>query len=85
MATNKVLFVTEDGSINYDIPGGVQVCTEELIDYFKLTSFDPEIFSVKTTRRFSDRLKIKFGIDVFNSFDFERVSDDLARIPKNRY
>jgi glycosyltransferase involved in cell wall biosynthesis len=79
MTANKVLFVTEDGSINYDIPGGVQVCTEEMIDYFKLTSFDLEIFSVKTTRRISDRLKIKLGIDVFNSFDFERLSDDLAR------
>lgn len=73
-----VLFVVESGSVEYTIPGGVQVCTEELIRYFHLTSFNLEIFPVKTTRRIRDRIKIKLGIDVYNSFDFAALAEGIC-------
>jgi len=75
-----ILFVVESGSLEYTIPGGVQVCTEELIRYFRLTSFNLEIFPVKTTRRLQDRIKIKLGIDVYNSFDYASLANEICSI-----
>ena len=74
----KILFVAEKGSFDYTIPGGVQLCTQEFVEYFRRTIFDTVLYRVSTTRRFSDRIKIKLGIDTYNSFDFEQIANDLA-------
>ncbi|RYG54459.1 MAG: glycosyltransferase family 1 protein [Chitinophagaceae bacterium] len=87
VAKEKILFVVESGSLDYTIPGGVQVCTEELIHYFRLTRFEPDILPVKTTRRIRDRIKIRLGIDVYESFDFAalaaRICEKLAQSETN--
>ncbi|RYG30160.1 MAG: hypothetical protein EOO01_37140, partial [Chitinophagaceae bacterium] len=74
-----ILFVVESGSLDYTLPGGVQVCTEELLHYFRLTSFDLNVLPVKTTGRVKDRIRIKLGLDVYQSFDFALLAEDICR------
>ncbi|MEI6946649.1 glycosyltransferase [Paraflavisolibacter sp. H34] len=75
----KVLFIAEKGSLECHIPGGVQLCTRELIQYFELAGFEVLKYGVQTTRRILPRIIIRMGMDAYNFFDFKKIARDIAQ------
>lgn len=78
MAKRKILFVVDSGAVDYSIPGGIQLCTAEVIEYFKLTSFDAEVYPVTAKWRFSDKVRRKLGLEIYGSSGSDALALRLA-------
>jgi len=80
----ELLFISDKKFTDFTIPGGVQLCTTEFLQYFKLAGFNPAIIKLDTTRSFSKKLRIKFGIEVYDRYDFEKYTDEIISQINNK-
>lgn len=63
------LFITNKNDL-YSIPkGGVQICSEEYLDIVKNISSSFEVFYIKVSRKWSNRLLRKLNIDSYKLYD----------------
>jgi len=75
----KLLFISYERFVKYEIAGGVQLCTEEFLEYFKLAKYEVETYLLGVTTNKVKRLKIKFGFEVYDMFDFETHAKLIAK------
>jgi glycosyltransferase involved in cell wall biosynthesis len=76
----NVLFITDENYVNQEIPGGVQLCTDEFLQYIRSAGFNPVIFAVKPTRSISKRFRARAGINVYDLYDFENYANAVAGV-----
>jgi len=75
----KLIFVADAIHLKSEIPGGVQICTNEYIDLLKESGFDVVTFGVIHTKRIFIRLKIKLGIELYERYDFKEIFEELKK------
>ncbi|MES2062123.1 MAG: glycosyltransferase [Bacteroidota bacterium] len=73
----KVLFITDGAYIDYEIAGGVQLCTQEFITYFETAGYVINIFKVQPEITVAKKIKIKLDIEVYSIYE---VGKYLAQI-----
>jgi len=73
----KVLFITDGAYIDYEIAGGVQLCTQEFVTYFETAGYAINIFKVKPEINIAKKIKIKLDIEVYSIYE---VGKYLAQI-----
>lgn len=79
MVTYKnILFITDKNYVDYTVPGGVQVCTEEFIEYFKLAGYNIIFIKVAPNLSFLNRLKIKIGIEAYELYSVNQYLDEIV-------
>ncbi len=76
---NKLLFIAEEIHLKSDIPGGVQICTDEYIKLLEHCDFNVIPFPVKQTRKIYPRIKIKLGIELYTRYDFKKISEEIIK------
>ncbi|RXK59448.1 glycosyltransferase [Lacibacter luteus] len=57
--------------------GGVRVCTEEYLELIKKL-YDVEVFKVCYNISFAYRLRVRFGLNVYNDYQPEQYAEQLA-------
>jgi hypothetical protein len=63
---STVLFITDKRFVDYKIPGGVQLCTTEFIEYLKKAGFGVNIFKVEPSITLTKKIKLKLGIEAYD-------------------
>ncbi|RZL41841.1 MAG: glycosyltransferase family 1 protein, partial [Pedobacter sp.] len=79
MQKENVLFITDKNYVDYQIPGGVQICTEEFISYLELAGYHVIIQKVLPKITFLKRLKLKLGIETYELYDVENYLSDISQ------
>jgi glycosyltransferase involved in cell wall biosynthesis len=74
---NKILFITDKVCTDFDIPGGVQLCTREFIEYLNNAGYEVELFKIINKIDWKRKLKIKFGLDVYDTYDFKKQAGQI--------
>ncbi len=75
-----VLFITDKGFVDFDIPGGVQICTSEFIRYLETANFEVKVFKVMPSATLINRVKVKLGIEVYELYNVDPYLKELAEI-----
>lgn len=73
-----VLFITDKIFVDYDIPGGVQICTTEFITYLEKAGFDVQIFKVTPSPTIFNRIKAKLGVEAYELYNVNACLDELV-------
>lgn len=76
----KILFITDNKNLDFKIPGGVQICTLEFLEYFKLSGFEVLPFCVVPTKSIIKKLKINLDIEVYDRYDFDAYINEIVHI-----
>lgn len=76
----RALLIANNKHLHSDIKGGVQLCTDEFISLFSKADFELKYFPVNPTRNILHRLKIKLGIDVYQTYDAKKYINQLIEI-----
>jgi len=76
----KILFVTDARHTFSEKKGGVQVCTEEYINLLRASGFDVLLHPVEHTKKFSKRIKIKLGLDMYDRYDFDDLFELIEKV-----
>ncbi|UKT64385.1 glycosyltransferase [Pedobacter mucosus] len=66
-----ILFITDKKYIDYEIAGGVQICTREFLEYFEGAGYNVIVVRVLPTITLMKRLKLKLGIEAYELYDLE--------------
>ena len=74
------LFITDKGFVDFDIPGGVQICTSEFITYLEKADFDIKIFKVTPSPTLINRVKVKLGIEVYELYNINTYLNEIVNI-----
>ncbi|MET0570904.1 MAG: glycosyltransferase [Pedobacter agri] len=74
----NILFITDKNYVDYLVPGGVQICTEEFISYFKLAGYNVIIVKVTPNLTFLNRVKIKIGVEVYELYSVDGYLDEIV-------
>ncbi|WP_165501753.1 glycosyltransferase family protein [Pedobacter frigiditerrae] len=81
----NVLFITDKGYVDYKLPGGVQICTEEFIRYLNNAGFNIIIIKVSPDITLLKRIKLKLGIETYELYDSKiYISEIVNAIVKNQ-
>lgn len=81
----NVLFISDKGYIDYKLPGGVQICTEEFIRYLDNAGFNVIIIKVSPNITLLKRIKLKLGIDTYELYDPKNYLREIVNtIVKNQ-
>lgn len=72
------LFITEQKYIDYQIPGGVQLCTAEFLKYFEQAGYTIIPFKVQPNVTSLKKIKIKLGIEIYSLYEVERYLKELV-------
>lgn len=83
VSVRKILFITDKKNIDFKVPGGVQICTEEFLEYLRLSGFEVIPFYIVPTKDILKRLKIKLDIEVYERYNFDVYINDIAYIINN--
>jgi hypothetical protein len=75
--SKKLIFVSFKNHWESNIPGGVQVCTQEYFELLKSCGFDIEPLVVEYTSNYYKRLKIKLGVEVYDVFNRNTVAKEI--------
>lgn len=76
----SALFITEQKYMDYAIPGGVQLCTAEFIQYFETAGYQVIPFKVKPVISTLKKIKIKLGIEVYSLYEIKDYAKDLVAL-----
>ncbi|MFN8256707.1 MAG: glycosyltransferase [Bacteroidales bacterium] len=68
-----VLFISTKSHINKEKIGGVQLCSFEYIELLEKAGFNVKIQPIEYSANLMIRLKIRFGIDVYNRFRYNKI------------
>jgi hypothetical protein len=71
------LFITDKVFIDYDIPGGVQICTAEFITYLQKADFDVQVFKVTPSATIINRIKAKLGLEAYELYNVDVCLEEL--------
>ena len=77
---HTALFITDKGYVDYDIPGGVQICTTEFIKYLEKADFDITIFKITPSPTILNRIKIKLGIEAYELYNVNTHLSEIVNI-----
>ncbi|WP_256009566.1 glycosyltransferase [Desertivirga xinjiangensis] len=78
----KILFISDRKYVDFHIPGGVQLCTSEYLTYLSHSGHDPIIIKLDTTKSFLKKIKIKFGLEVYDRYDFNNYTTEIVNAVK---
>ena len=74
----KAIFLSHKDLISSKITGGVQLCSTELLSVIKNSAvIDVQEYHIDYTRRITDRLKIKLGLENYNMYDVKKDTPAL--------
>jgi glycosyltransferase involved in cell wall biosynthesis len=68
----EVLFITDGAYIDYEIAGGVQLCTQEFITYLKTAGYTINIFKVQPEITIAKKIKIKLDIEAYSIYEVDK-------------
>ena len=80
MTISKTLFITNPKDLSANIPGGVQLCSQEFLDVIRTISEEVIVYKVDVSKSICLRLKRKIKVDSYNLYDFEKHKKNLAEI-----
>lgn len=83
-ATPKILFLSDERYIHSPIPGGVQICTAEYINYLKATGFEVSVLPVQPRVSTLARLKVRLGIEVYDLYTIKHHYQEIADIIRSQ-
>jgi hypothetical protein len=72
-----VLFLSDKIFVDYTIPGGVQLCTHEFIEYLETAGYTVKTIKVNPTITFARKVRKKLHIEAYELYD---VDDWLTEI-----
>jgi glycosyltransferase involved in cell wall biosynthesis len=79
--TQKVLLITDKAHVDYELAGGVQLCTNEFITYFEKAGYIIEIFRVQPALTKIKKLKIRMGLEAYSLYEIDHyVNSIVAKI-----
>jgi Glycosyl transferases group 1 len=81
----NILFITDKLYVDYEIPGGVQICTEEFIKYFETVGYNIIIIKISPNITLVKRLKLKFGIETYELYDEENYLKEIEDTIANNH
>ncbi len=75
MDRGDLLFISDKAHLDADIPGGVQICTQEYIDLLKETGFDLTVLPVSPRRDLQYRVLNRLFPDPYSRYDASIIAD----------
>jgi glycosyltransferase involved in cell wall biosynthesis len=67
-----LLFITDKRFVDYNIGGGVQLCTNEFLAYFETAGYRVNIFKVDPSTSFITKVKNKLGIEAYEIYNVDK-------------
>ncbi|WP_442590250.1 glycosyltransferase [Pedobacter sp. AW31-3R] len=74
------LFITAQKYVDYQVPGGVQLCTAEFMHYFESAGYSLIPFKVQPRLTIRKRIKIKLGIETYSLYDAASYLKELLAV-----
>jgi len=66
-----VLFLSDKVFVDYTIPGGVQLCTYEFIEYLEAAGYSVKVIKVNPVITFTRKVKKKLHVEAYELYDVE--------------
>lgn len=66
-----VLFLSDKLFVDYTIPGGVQLCTHEFIEYLETAGYVVKVIRVRPNITFARKVKKKLHIEAYELYDVD--------------
>lgn len=82
---DKLLFITDRRYVDYQVKGGVQVCTAEYMALLRAAGFDLLVHPIDHTHSLRVRLKLKFGLGAYDRYDCEALLPALLERLKSEH
>lgn len=80
----KAIFLTNKSSLNSEVTGGVQLCTQEFVEILKqVESISLENYYVKFTKNFCQRVYMKLGFENYSMYDIQKDKSALVNYIKD--
>lgn len=73
-----VLLITDKIFVDYTIPGGVQVCTHEFMDYFTAAGYTVKVVKVTPNVTFLRKVKKKLHIEAYEMYDIDNWLEEIV-------
>ncbi|MES2267310.1 MAG: glycosyltransferase [Bacteroidota bacterium] len=77
-AKTDVLFITDKAYVDYNIAGGVQLCTGEFINYFEQAGYTVNVLKVQPVISTIKKLRIKLGIEAYSLYELSPYVNDIV-------
>jgi glycosyltransferase involved in cell wall biosynthesis len=75
----RVLFITDKSFVEYTIPGGIQLCTAEFIEYLTAAGYAVDIFRTTPSVTFIKKLKRRLNIEAYEMYDIGNQLEEIAK------
>lgn len=75
---DTIVFVGDENHLSSDIPGGVQVCTQEYLALFRECGFELDVLPVRPKRDVWTRLTRKIIADPYARYDIPAITERAA-------
>lgn len=73
-----VLIITDKIFVDYTIPGGVQVCTHEFMDYLAAAGYTVKVVKVSPNVTFLRKVKKKLHIEAYEMYDIDSWLEEIV-------
>jgi len=80
----SVLFISDKVFVDYTIPGGVQLCTNEFIDYLETAGYEVNLIKVSPKITFLRKIRRKLQIETYEFYDIDQWLSDIVEIIRSR-
>ena len=78
-----VLFITDKSFVEYTIPGGIQLCTNEFIEYLAVAGYSVNIFKITPSVTFTKKIKRRLNIETYELYDVGNWLDGIVNTINN--
>lgn len=78
MSKNRLLFISNQSFLDPDIPGGVQICTQEYVDLLKACGYDLDMLPVSPRNDVPFRIRTQIFSDPYSCFDLPAIASKAA-------
>lgn len=72
-----VLFLSDTVFVDYTIPGGVQLCTHEFIEYLEAAGYKVKIIKVSPNITFARKVRKKLHIEAYELYDVDNWLSEI--------
>jgi hypothetical protein len=79
-SSERALFLTDIKFVDFIIPGGVQLCTQEFIEYLRASGIALNIYKINPRISYVSRIKNKIGVEAYDLYDIDYCLDDIINI-----
>lgn len=73
-----VLVITDKIFVDYAIPGGVQVCTHEFVDYLTIAGYNVKVLKVTPNVTFLRKVKKKLHVEAYEMYDVDNWLEEIV-------